>query len=155
MRRERTWQRAAAPAAMADLSSDDLLEYVAWKKQITQAKKLFETTNQAPSPSKDYVHVLVTERGVVLRRFPITLRGVSQGAVPSPTEKIVTLEEFQLDTELQGEISRIFGPETLNQVRRGHRIYIILSLLYFRLRRVQAVTGTFFYCLTKSWWSVL
>lgn len=104
-------------AYLSSRASDDLLEHVAWKKQITQARKLFETTKQAPSPSKDYVHVLVTERGVVLRRFPITLRGVTQGAVPSPTEKIATLDEFKIDTDLQSEIGRIFGLETLNHVR--------------------------------------
>ena len=106
-----------AAAVMAYLSSRALMQQVFWKKQITQAKKLFETTKQAPSPSKDYVHVLVTEGGVVVRRFPITLRGVTQGAVPCPTEKIVTLEEFQIDVDLQSEIGRTFGSEILTQVK--------------------------------------
>lgn len=103
-------------AYLSSRASDELLQLVAWKKQIARAKKLFELTKQAPSPSKDYVHVLVTEGGVVLRRFPITLRGVSHGAVPTPTEKVVTLEEFKIDTEFQGEIGRTFGSEVLDQV---------------------------------------
>lgn len=116
-------------AYLSSTASDELLEQVSWKKQITQAKKLFETTTQAPSPSKDYVHVLVTERGVVQRRFPITLRGVSRGAVPTPTEKIVTLEEFKIDTDLQGEIGRTFGRGVLNQVI----VYLEAQNLHFIL----------------------
>lgn len=103
-------------ASFTGSASDEVMEQVAWKKQITQAKKLFETTTQAPSPSKDYVHILVTERGVIHRRFPITLRGVSQGAIPTPTEKIMTLEDFMTDTDFQSEIERTFGREILNQV---------------------------------------
>lgn len=109
---------AAALVTMASFSStsDEVMAQVAWKKQVTHAKKLFETTTQAPSPSKDYVHILVTERGVIHRRFPITLRGVSQGAIPTPTEKIMTLEDFVIDADFQNEIGRTFGKETLDQV---------------------------------------
>ena len=107
-------------AYLSSRASDELLQLVSWKKQISHAKKLFELTKQAPSPSKDYVHVLVTEGGVVLRRFPITLRGVSRGAVPAPTEKVVTLEEFMIDTEFQSEIGRTFGSEVLDQVRKKY-----------------------------------
>lgn len=103
-------------AYLSSKTSDELLEQVSWKKQITQAKKLLEATKQAPAPSKDYMHVLVTEGGVVLRRFPITMRGVQQGAIPAPTEKVLTLKEFNIDTEFQGEIERTFGSEILKQV---------------------------------------
>ena len=102
---------------LSSKASDELLEQVSWKKQVARAKKLLEATRQAPAPSKDYVHLLLTERGVVLRRFPITMRGVAQGAVPAPTEKIVNLEEFLVDADFQGEVERTFGSELLKQVR--------------------------------------
>ena len=109
-------------AYLSTAVSDELMKEMAWKKQITEAKKLFEATNQAPSPSKDYVHILVTERGVVQRRFPITMRGVSRGFVPTPTERIITQEEFKTDTDFQDDIRRTFGKTVLAQVSRGYII---------------------------------
>lgn len=121
--RKKSGGRALAAALGSSLimayfssTSDEVMAQVAWKKQVTHAKKLFETTTQAPSPSKDYLHILVTERGVIHRRFPITLRGVSQGAIPAPTEKIMTLEDFMIDSDFQKEIGRTFGREILDQV---------------------------------------
>ena len=119
-------QRFFAAAAkrhgiMADLSSrasDEILQEASRKKAIAQAKKLFEVTKQAPSPSKDYVQLLVTERGVVQRRIPITVRGVTQGAVPAPTERVLTLEEFEVDGDFQGDVRRIFGNDALKKVSR-------------------------------------
>lgn len=105
-----------ATAYLPSQGSDEIMQEVSRKKQITQAKKLFELTKQAPSPSKDYVQVLVTEGGVVLRRVPITVRGVTQGAVPAPTEKVLSLEEFTMDTDTQAEVGRTFGSEALKQV---------------------------------------
>lgn len=107
---------AMATAYLPSQGSDEIMQEVSRKKQITQAKKLFELTKQAPSPSKDYVQVLVTEGGVVLRRVPITVRGVTQGAVPAPTEKVLSLEEFTMDTDIQAEVGRTFGSEALKQV---------------------------------------
>ena len=109
------------PLVMAYLKStvsDELLQQVAWKKKIKQAKKLLDETKQAPPPSKDYVQIVVTEGGVVYRRFPITIRGVSQGAIPSPTEKVMTLDEFTQDREFQDEMERIFGRDVLRRVKR-------------------------------------
>ena len=105
-----------AAAYLSSPASDKIMQEVSRKKQIVQAKKLFEFTGQAHSPSKDYLQVIVTEGGVVLRRIPITVRGVTQGAVPAPSEKVLSLEEFAVDAEFQGEIGRMFGGETLKQV---------------------------------------
>ena len=99
-----------------DKTAAALREHVAWKKQLTAGKKLFETTQQAPSPSKDFIQILVTERGVIFRRFPISLRGLTQGAVLTPTEKLMTLEDFKLDHEFQEEVRRNFGKAVLEQV---------------------------------------
>ena len=105
-----------ATAYLSSRVSDDLLQEASRKKNISQAKKLFETTRQAPPPSKDYVQVLVTEGGVALRRVPITVRAVTQGAVPAPSERVLTLEEFGIDGDFQAEISRTFGSDVLKQV---------------------------------------
>lgn len=98
--------------------SDEVMEKMKWKKEILRAKKLFEATAQVPSPSKDFTQIILTERGVVWRRWKITLRGISQGAAPSPSEEAMTHEDFQYDTTFQNEIERILGSEVLRQIRR-------------------------------------
>ena len=105
-----------AASYLSSQVSDQVLREVSRKRQIAQAKKLYEVTRQAPAPSKDYVQVLVTEGGVVLRRVPISVRGVTQGAVPTPTERVLTLEEFSIDADFQAEVGRTFGSEALKQV---------------------------------------
>ena len=107
-------------AAISSKASDEIMQEVSRKKRIAGSKKLFELTGQAPSPSKDYLQVLVTEGGVVLRRIPITVRGVTQGAVPAPSEKVLTLEEFAVDADFQAEVGRTFGTEALKQVTCNH-----------------------------------
>ena len=98
--------------------SDEVMAKVARKKEILKAKKLFEATAQVPSPSKDFTQIILTERGVVWRKWKITLRGISQGAAPAPSEEALSHEDFQYDFTLQGEIERIFGPEVLRQIKR-------------------------------------
>lgn len=98
--------------------SDEVMAKVARKKEILKAKKLFEATAQVPSPSKDFTQIILTERGVVWRKWKITLRGISQGAAPAPSEEALSHEDFQYDSTLQGEIERIFGPEVLRQIKR-------------------------------------
>ena len=106
---------------MANLDSsisDQVMAKMAEKKEILRAKKLFEATAQVPSPSKDFTQIILTERGVVWRKWKITLRGISQGAAPAPSEEALSHEDFQYDSTLQGEIERIFGPEVLRQIKR-------------------------------------
>lgn len=98
--------------------SDEIMAKVARKKEILKAKKLFEATAQVPSPSKDFTQIILTERGVVWRKWKITLRGISQGAAPAPSEEALSHEDFQYDSTLQTEIERIFGPEVLRQIKR-------------------------------------
>ena len=82
-------------------ASDEVMEKVAVKKEILRAKKLFEATAQAPSPSKDFTQIVVTEKGMVWRKWKISLRGVSQGAVPQPSEEVMLHEDFNYDASLQ------------------------------------------------------
>ena len=82
-------------------SSDATMERVAVKRDILRAKKLFEATAQVPSPSKDFTQIVVTEKGMVWRRWKISLRGVSHGAVPQPSEEVMLHEDFKYSTSLQ------------------------------------------------------
>ena len=75
---------------------------------------LFEKTGQAPSPSKDFHQLLVTENLVILRTWRISVRK-DQRYIP-PSQRKVPLEEFDEDTTLQTDVSRIFGEETLRLV---------------------------------------
>ena len=81
--------------------SDEVLKNVVMKKKVLTAKKLFEATAQVPSPSKDFMQIIVTERGMIWRRWRISLRGVSQGAVPQPSEEVMLHEDFKYDSTLQ------------------------------------------------------
>ena len=98
--------------------SDEAMQKAAYKKEILSAKKLFEASAQVPSPSKDFAQILITEGGVVWRRWKITLRGISSGGVPSPNEEAMTHEDFGYDTTLQDQVERIFGAELLRQMKR-------------------------------------
>ena len=81
--------------------SDEVMKSVTLKKKVQTAKKLFEATAQVPSPSKDFMQIIVTEKGMIRRRWKISLRGVSQGAVPQPTEEVMLHEDFKYDSTLQ------------------------------------------------------
>ena len=97
--------------------SQPIGDVLLWKKTVTRAQKLFEATAQVPSPSKDFCQILVTERGVVWRKWKITLRN-SQGPPPTPTENIMSYEDFKYDKSLQSEIEYIFGVHVLKQIKR-------------------------------------
>lgn len=75
---------------------------------------LFEKTGQAPSPSKDFHQLLVTENQVILRTWRISIRK-DQRYIP-PSQRKVPVAEFDEDTLLQTDISRIFGEDTLRLV---------------------------------------
>lgn len=87
--------------ALDSHASDEVMKKVAEKREILKAKKLFEATAQAPSPAKDFTQIIVTEKGMVWRRWKISLRGVSQGAVPQPSEEVMPHEDFKYNSTLQ------------------------------------------------------
>lgn len=97
-------------------SNDDIKEVIACKRSILSSKKLFEATAQVPSPSKDFCQLLITEKGVVWRKWKISLRNHSQGTAPMPTENIMSYEDFRYDKSLQYEIELTFGSKALRQM---------------------------------------
>jgi F-box protein 36 len=64
------------------------------RNRISRAQKLYEKTAVAPAPSKDFYEVLVTELGVVLRWWKITVRQRQKAA---PGEMVASWENFQDD----------------------------------------------------------
>lgn len=100
------------------LSREDLIQELADKKVIVRSQKLFEVTGQVPAPSKDFCQLLVNTRGIVWRKWKITLRGVSRGYAPSPTESVMTYLDFKYDKELQNELELIFGDRIVRHVLR-------------------------------------
>lgn len=102
---------------MANLTGS-LIEDISLKKEIRSAKKLYEISGQAPSPSKDYCHLLVTEKGIVWIRWNITLRNRSQGWFPTPQELVMSYEDFEYDDSFKSDLERIFGSKCAKHVRR-------------------------------------
>ena len=98
--------------------SEAVLRNIAMKKDIMSFPKLLEESCQDPAPSKDFCHVMVTERGVIWRRWKVSVRNITQGAVPAPVERGFTVEEFLADKDMQGEVGRVMGNETLQRALR-------------------------------------
>lgn len=112
----------AAACKMAGISgssqSEAVLQNIAKKKDILSFPKLLEESCQDPAPSKDFCHLMVTERGVIWRRWKVSVRNITQGAVPAPVERGFTVDEFLVDKDMQGEVDRVMGNETLQRALR-------------------------------------
>ena len=99
--------------------SEQVKKALAKKKEILSARKLAEDTGQDPAPSKDFCQLIVTERGLIWRRWRISVRNLNRkGAASTPTETSVTIDEFNFDKSLQDEIERVLGSDTLQRVLR-------------------------------------
>lgn len=80
----------------------------------TLPKVLYERRGQAPSPSKDYHQLKVTEDSVIFGTWRISLRKDSVGK--SPTQNKLTYEDFYYDTQVSSAIRHIFGEDVLQYV---------------------------------------
>jgi len=80
-------------------------EIVACKDEIKQWQQ------QAPSPSRDYVSLVLNTKGVVLRIWHVNGRVTRSAAAArnSITEKVATHEEFVVGKALESDIRRYFG----------------------------------------------
>ena len=76
--------------------------------EIRSARKVYERSAQAESPSKDFYQLVVTEKGVLLRWWVLTLR---HGQKPVPNESVATCEDFPHDAIMLSDIERVFGVE--------------------------------------------
>ena len=85
-------------------------------KEILSATKVYETQSQQPPPSKDYCHLLVTKKGIVVNTWKITLRNRTQGWYPTPEQTVMSYEDFQCDTSLQEQLSLTFSSACIKHV---------------------------------------
>lgn len=83
--------------------SDEVLNSLSWKREVSTGKLLFEQTVQAPSPSKDFVQLKITDKGLIWRKWKISIRGLAQGKAPTPqpSEVVLTHKDFLVDDNLQ------------------------------------------------------
>ena len=84
-------------------SGEKILAKVAMRKEILKARTLFEASTQVASPSKDYCNIVVTKKGVVWRKWKITLRGLTSGRapIPQPVEEFMTYTEYKFSDSIQ------------------------------------------------------
>lgn len=84
-------------------ASDELMKSLTWKREVSKAKTLFEITGQLPSPSKDFAQLKITAKGIVWRKWKISIRGVTKGTAPTPqpSEVVLNHQDFQYDEVLQ------------------------------------------------------
>ncbi|KAG8586891.1 hypothetical protein GDO81_005511 [Engystomops pustulosus] len=75
---------------------------------------LFEIQRQAPSPSKDYHHLVITKNEVTLRSWKISARAEHRKILPREVKK--THNEFLQETMMQRPLEKIFGKDTMEYV---------------------------------------
>lgn len=89
-------------SVMESESGSKIMAEVAIKREIRRARHLFEATAQSQSPSKDFVALLITEKGIIWSKWKITLRGYTSGgaAVPQPQEEVMSFTDFKCNDSL-------------------------------------------------------
>ncbi|KAG8451865.1 hypothetical protein GDO86_003892 [Hymenochirus boettgeri] len=75
---------------------------------------LYEVQGQAPSPSKDFYHFLITKNQVILRSWKISVRTEHKKVLPREIK--ATHSEFLEDSGMQKQLQLIFGKETMQYV---------------------------------------
>lgn len=135
------------------MATGSLAEEMARKKEIKSAKKLYEKSGQAPSPSKDYCYLVVTTKGMVYSRLIITLRNRAQGWCPRPQEVVMSHEDFGFDKSFQSELEAVFGSKSMKHIKRivsgCHDVFICLPedltvrvILYLDLQSIARLSQT-------------
>ena len=120
----------AIQKVLSSHTSDEVMKKLSLKREILSAKKLFEATAQVPSPSKDFTQIIVTEKGMVWRRWKISLRGVSQGAVPQPSEEAMLHEDFNYNSTLQVIWLTMAPPITIMLAVLCHRQHLAVNFTF-------------------------
>lgn len=82
---------------------------------ISRKCVLFEKTGQAPSPSKDFHQLLVTEEELIWRTWRVSLRKDQVGIPPSQNKQ--SHEDFYYDNLISADIKRVFGEDILIYVQ--------------------------------------
>ncbi|KAG9492534.1 F-box only protein 36-like [Eleutherodactylus coqui] len=75
---------------------------------------LFEIQCQAPAPSKDFHHLVITKNEVTLRSWKISARAEHRKVLPREVKKTHT--EFLEETIMHKPLEKIFGKDTIEYV---------------------------------------
>nr|XP_046265581.1 F-box only protein 36b isoform X1 [Scatophagus argus] len=86
---------------------------------------LFEISGRAPPPSKNFYYFAVTKSDVIWRWWIISIRTVDRNSKPGQLRE--SHQDFLDDTELQSEVSMVFGRQILQYTKalcQGHYDYL-------------------------------
>ncbi|XP_068124332.1 F-box only protein 36-like [Hyperolius riggenbachi] len=75
---------------------------------------LYEVQCQAPAPSKDFHHLVITKNEVIFRSWKISVRAEHRKILPREVQK--THNEFLQETMMHKPLERIFGKATMEYV---------------------------------------
>ena len=94
---------ASLERVLASGTSDEVVRSMSWKRSVSNGRRLFEVSGQAPSPSKDWIQLKITDKGVIWRKCRISIRGVTLGKspIPQPSEVVLSYTDFQYDHTMQ------------------------------------------------------
>ncbi|CAK8697829.1 F-box only protein 36-like [Clavelina lepadiformis] len=84
---------------------------------------LLDVSEQAPSPSKDFVNMMVTTNEVIWRYWRINPQCLKSDVKIAPTETKENHHDFLHNLDLHSEVKRVFGENTLTYVKslcEGH-----------------------------------
>ncbi|XP_057302032.1 F-box only protein 36-like [Hydractinia symbiolongicarpus] len=81
---------------------------------IEKSHVIFEKSGQAPSPSKDFHQLLVTDTLVIWRTWRISLRKDQMGMPPMQNKQ--SHEDFYYDTTVTADVKRVFGEDVIRYV---------------------------------------
>ncbi|XP_071798573.1 F-box only protein 36-like [Asterias amurensis] len=126
---------------------------------------LFEASNQAPPPSKDFNQLIIQRQEVIWRTWKITLRNDYRRLAPGEVKE--SHEDFTFDDRMQFDVGRVFDECTLNyalELCRGNIDYLvrmprpllIYMVSYLELEDIAALSQTsklmYDICNTEALW---
>ena len=79
------------------------------RKEIEAGEVLFEMNGQEKPPLKDFCYLKATSEGVIWRKWPITPRNLTQPQAASPSEVLLTREEYLDSSGVQTNVISVFG----------------------------------------------
>jgi len=82
--------------------STEVIKELRRKRDLMQGPILFNCEAQAPAPLKDFCSIVISKKGVLWRKWKITLRGLTSGSapLPQPTEECLSHLDFRCDDAL-------------------------------------------------------
>lgn len=82
--------------------SSEVISKVRRKKELMEGPVLFSCEGQAPAPSKDFCSIVISKKGVLWRKWKVSLRGMTSGSapLPQPIEECLSHLDFRCDDSL-------------------------------------------------------